>query len=422
LKKQLSAVLFWSVISAAFIGPGTVTTAASAGAQFGLDLIWVLALSTIACVVLQVNVTLLTINSEKTLGELLLLQFKNLPIVPVFLGLSIVFGCAAYQAGNLLGATLGVAITTQLEQKLVLLVIVVMASLMLWFGTIRLVIKVLGVIVAVMGFVFVAIAISMQVEILDIIRHSVLPRVPAGSEILIMGLVGTTVVPYNLFLGSGLSKGHQSGVATIGLVLAITLGGIISIAILVVGTLVSGSFGFDALSGELENSIGSWSHILLGVGLFAAGFTSSITAPIAAVYTMQSVMPYKKSLSNKKSLAYRLIWMIVMGAGLIFGLLDLQPIPAIILAQAINGILLPFIIMFILYVVISERMNDSRAILLKGSILSVVVGVIASISIFNLFKIFMDANLTHISLAILLGFMITAGVVLLAIFVSNTKG
>jgi len=61
IRKQLSAVLFWSVISAAFIGPGTVTTAAAAGASFGIDLIWVLVLSMIACIVLQVNVTRLTI-------------------------------------------------------------------------------------------------------------------------------------------------------------------------------------------------------------------------------------------------------------------------------------------------------------------------------------------------------------------------
>ena len=42
-------VLFWSVIAAAFIGPGTVTTAASAGTSFGYSLLWALAFSTLAC-------------------------------------------------------------------------------------------------------------------------------------------------------------------------------------------------------------------------------------------------------------------------------------------------------------------------------------------------------------------------------------
>ena len=37
--RRLAAILLWSVIAAAFIGPGTVTTAAAAGAGFGLALL-----------------------------------------------------------------------------------------------------------------------------------------------------------------------------------------------------------------------------------------------------------------------------------------------------------------------------------------------------------------------------------------------
>ena len=59
--KRLLNVLFWSVISAAFIGPGTVTTASSAGATFGLQLAWALLFSTVACIVLQVPKQYLTI-------------------------------------------------------------------------------------------------------------------------------------------------------------------------------------------------------------------------------------------------------------------------------------------------------------------------------------------------------------------------
>ena len=51
--RRLAAILFWSIIAAAFIGPGTVTTAASAGAAFELRLLWALVFSTVACLVLQ---------------------------------------------------------------------------------------------------------------------------------------------------------------------------------------------------------------------------------------------------------------------------------------------------------------------------------------------------------------------------------
>ena len=40
--KRLASILLWSVSAAAFIGPGTVTTAASAGSSYGLALLWAL--------------------------------------------------------------------------------------------------------------------------------------------------------------------------------------------------------------------------------------------------------------------------------------------------------------------------------------------------------------------------------------------
>ena len=41
------------LVAAAFIGPGTVTTAALAGARFGFSLIWALLLAVLATLILQ---------------------------------------------------------------------------------------------------------------------------------------------------------------------------------------------------------------------------------------------------------------------------------------------------------------------------------------------------------------------------------
>ncbi len=69
MKNKLLNILFWSVISAAFIGPGTITTASKAGALFGFDLLWALVFSTFACLVLQEAVARLAIHSGTNLGE-----------------------------------------------------------------------------------------------------------------------------------------------------------------------------------------------------------------------------------------------------------------------------------------------------------------------------------------------------------------
>ena len=75
--KRLLDVLFWSVISAAFIGPGTVTTAASAGAGYGFALLWALGFSTVACLVLQEASARLTLASGSDLGQALRRRFAG---------------------------------------------------------------------------------------------------------------------------------------------------------------------------------------------------------------------------------------------------------------------------------------------------------------------------------------------------------
>jgi len=421
LKNNLSSILFWSVISAAFIGPGTVTTAALAGATYQISLTWVLVISTISCIVLQINVTLITIESGKTLGELLLNNFSNYKFIPITLGASIVFGCAAYQAGNLLGATLGVGLLFHLDQKWILLMIVLLASTMLWFGSIQLVVKLLGSIVAIMGITFLIIAFSVDVEIQSLLKSSIIPSFPFGSELLIMGLIGTTIVPYNLFLGSGLSIDKDLSASRIGLIFAISLGGLISIAILISGTLVSAPFNFEKFTMALTENLGNWANYLLGIGLFSAGFTSSMTAPLAAIFTIKSIFSNRKKLSERNSPVYKSIWGMVMFSGLLFGFLDIEPIPVIILAQAINGIILPFISLFILLLVLfNQKPKRQKNFNINSILLTGVVYLIIVLGLYNLLKLIQPPGLGIIVMALGIGLIIIIGVLVFS-FVMRKK-
>lgn len=391
---RLSSILLWSVISAAFIGPGTVTTAASAGAAHGLELIWVLVVSTIACIVLQINVTQITIRSEKNLGELLRERFSNHRFIPLTLGIGILFGCAAYQAGNLLGATLGLNLILDMEQRWVLVAIVVLASALLWFGSMKVVVSFLGSIVALMGVVFVFIVLSMDFNFFNVVKSSVNPTFPFNSEILVMGLIGTTIVPYNLFLGSGLSKGKNLRTSRFGLIVAISIGGLISIFIMLSGTMVFAPFEFEKLASALSDKFGSWANYMLAIGLFSAGFTSAMTAPLAAVLTIKSVFPNHRRLKDRNSAGYRSVWIIVMICGLLFGFMDIKPIPAIIFAQAVNGILLPFVAVFILILTTSALMGSrSLSTILNVCLLAIVVYLILAMGAFNLLKLIISPNL-----------------------------
>ena len=382
--KHLLNILFWSVISAAFIGPGTVTTAASSGANFGFALLWALVFSTFACVVLQEASARITIISGKNLGQAIREQFKDrtsgLFVLLLVLG-AIILGCAAYEAGNILGGVAGAALGTGISAQLLTVFIGLAAGLLLYFSSTVVVARVMGVVVALMGIAFLVTAISLGPSLMEILKGSFIPSMPSGSSLLVIGLVGTTVVPYNLFLGSGIAGNQSLKDLRIGLSVAVIFGGIISMGVLVVGTSVSGTFSFDALADTLSTKLGAWASVIFSLGLFAAGFSSAITAPLAAAITAKGLFGSSQSQNwDEHSWRYRMVWLGVLLTGIVFGISNVKPIPVIIIAQALNGILLPFVAIFLITVVNDLGLMGKSN--LNGTISNISMAVVVVVTIF----------------------------------------
>jgi NADH:ubiquinone oxidoreductase subunit 4 (subunit M) len=98
------------LVAAAFIGPGTVTTASLAGARQGYALAWAILAAVLATLVLQEMAARLGSVGRMGLGEALRASFPTAWLRAAAIGLAlmaITFGNAAYQAGNLTGAALG---------------------------------------------------------------------------------------------------------------------------------------------------------------------------------------------------------------------------------------------------------------------------------------------------------------------------
>lgn len=382
--KHLLNILFWSVISAAFIGPGTVTTAASSGANFGFALLWALVFSTFACVVLQEASARVTVVSGKNLGQAIREQFKEKTsgflVLLLVLG-AIILGCAAYEAGNILGGVAGAVLGTGISGQLLTLLIGLIAGTLLYFGSTTIVARVMGVVVALMGIAFLVTAISLGPSLSEIFKGSFIPTMPSGSSLLVIGLVGTTVVPYNLFLGSGIVGNQSLKELRLGLSVAVILGGIISMGVLVVGTSVSGSFSFAALAETLSSRLGAWAAGFFSLGLFAAGFSSAITAPLAAAITAKSLFGGSDSKEwDERAWRYRMVWLGVLLTGVLFGISNVKPIPVIIIAQALNGILLPFVAIFLITVV--NDLGLMGKLNLNGTISNVSMSAVVVVSVF----------------------------------------
>jgi manganese transport protein len=380
--RRILSVLFWSIVAAAFIGPGTVTTAASAGASHGFALLWALGFSVVATLVLLEAAARLTIVSGRNLAEAIRERFRgqrsSLLVLMLVLG-AIVVGNAAYEAGNILGAVAGVGLGFELPAPLVTIAIGAGAGALLWLGRPTTVAHVLSLTVAAMGVAFLLTAFHLRPDPGDLARALVVPEMPPGSGLLVLALVGTTVVPYNLFLGSGLAEGRALPEMRFGLGVAVVLGGLVSMGVLVVGSAVDGPFTFEGLAAALATRLGPWAGHLLAVGLFAAGFSSATTAPLAAAITARGLFEDGRGRWVDGAWRYRAVWGGILLVGVGFGLAGVRPIPAIILAQALNGILLPFAAVFLLLAVNDRALLGAEA--LNGPLSNALMIVVTAVTV-----------------------------------------
>jgi Mn2+/Fe2+ NRAMP family transporter len=353
-------------VAAAFIGPGTVTTATLAGAGYGTVLLWALLFSTLATMALQEMAARLGLVSGGGLGEALRTRaggpIRRLVVVLAVVG-AIGIGNAAYETGNLLGGALGLSSVFGGDAPLWALTIGALGASLLWAGSYRALEKALMGLVGVMALTFLGTALVVSPDWAEVFGDLLLPAVPEGSLIIVVGLIGTTVVPYNLFLHAAAVAEKWQGADALpaarrDLVGSIALGGLVSMAILVTSAGTIHGLGMEVgtaadMARQLEPLLGSWARVFFGVGLFAAGMTSAITAPLAAAYAVAGAAGWERDL---KSWKLRAVWISVLSIGVLFSLTGIRPVAAILFAQAANGILLPAVGLFLLLAVNDERL------------------------------------------------------------------
>lgn len=134
----------------------------------------------------------------------------------------------------------------------------------------------------------------------------------------------------------------------IGLTVSILAGGLITAAILIAGTSVQAFSSFPELAGSLREKLGVVGVLALGVGLFAAGFSSTITAPYASSIIASVVFGWEDTRR------LRWVWGTVLLIGFLFGVSGIRPIPVILTVQALNGMVLPLLVA-LLIVVVNQR-------------------------------------------------------------------
>jgi len=379
------------LVAAAFIGPGTVTLCTLAGVNFGYALLWAMSLSIIATIILQEMAARVGIITQKGLALNIKEQIKS-PILRklaiLLILAAIVVGNAAYEAGNISGASLGVsAVFGASYFYLYPIIIGVVAFILLYIGNYKILERSLVALVIIMSISFLTTAFIIKPNLSLVFKNMFIPTLPKGSLLTVIGLIGTTVVPYNLFLHASLVKEkwkHESDLvyARKDTFISIILGGIVSMAIIIAATSINNveiKSAVDLAKG-LKPLYGEYASYFLGIGLFAAGITSAITAPLAASYVANSCFGWN---SNLKNIKFRAVWFFILLLGVLFSSFKINPIEIIKFAQIANGILLPIIGLFLLWIVNKTSVLGSNK---NGLVQNIFSGIIIIITIILGFK------------------------------------
>ncbi len=380
-----------ALIAAAFIGPGTVTACTLAGANYGYTLLWALLFATVATIILQEMSARLGLVTQQGLGETLRIMLNQSvwkwPLFSLIM-VALYLGNAAYEAGNLSGAALGIQALTDESQSLYrisVIVISLLASILLWRGSYKQIERMLLMLVAIMALAFIATFISVGPDLTALFKGLTTPKIPDGSLLTVIALIGTTVVPYNLFLHASAVKAKWSSIndlkhARADTATAIGLGGLITI--LIASTAAASIFGSGLnISGagdmatQLEPLFGSFSKTMLGMGFFAAGLSSSITAPLATAYAVTEILGIKGSTSSR---TFKMIALSVIFSGAALALTGIKPISIILAAQFANGLLLPIIAIFLLVVMNQKKQLGQYVNKWLGNTLGAIVVIVTA--------------------------------------------
>ena len=342
------------LVAAAFIGPGTVTACTLAGANFGFALIWALVFATAATIVLQDMAARRGAGARRGLGEALMQSAPNAAVKWGMGGLvfaALLIGNSAYEGGNLTGAALGLdALLLQASpgQNALVGLLAVLAAGLILVGTYDLLEKLLIGLVLLMSAAFVLSVIFVPPD-LGALVSGLVPRLPDGATLTAMALIGTTIVPYNLFLHAAAARQKwPSGKATQAARQESAL------SILILSTAASSLFksGLSVtnaadMARAIEPTFGVAARYLIGIGLFAAGLTSAMTAPMATAFALSEMLGGNE---RRRMVLFRATALLVVIVGAAIGLSGIRPVSLILIAQYANGLLLPIIAAFLLYV------------------------------------------------------------------------
>ena len=363
------ALAFLAVLGPGFItanvdnDPGGILTYSQAGAKFGYTLLWTIVPTTIALIVVQEMAARMGAVTGKGLSDLIREEFGlRATFFSMFVfGLADLGTIAAEFAGIASGLSLfGVSkyISVPIGALLVWVVIV--------YGSYRPIERLL----LVFSLVYLAYPVSAFMAHPDwhaVMKQSFVPQIAHSSDyfVMVVGLIGTTITPWMQFYlqASIVEKGvteRQYRMSRWDVIGGCFMTEIVTFFIMVacgatlhVGGIYDIRDAADAAA-ALKPLAGEFAALLFAVGLVNAALLSAAILPLATTYNICEGLGFESGL-NKKFLGAPVFYaiytlLVAFGAGVV--LIPRMPlIKLILLSQVANGVLLPFVLFYMLKLV-----------------------------------------------------------------------
>lgn len=373
-----------AIITSAFIGPGTITTSTLAGVNFGYALLWCVVFSGISLVILMEMSARTTLATGMNLVDSAVAAAPESKlwkwIVRAVFFITVFAVCFAFQAGNEIGASLGLSDITGISQPVSALFIGLLALITTWIGSYKTLERIMQLFVGLMGLLFFVTMLTVRPDWGAVLAGSVVPSLPEGSTVNAIALIGTTLIGINLIVHSisCQEKYHSTedlGDARFDIGFNILIGVVITLSIVITSASVLYQSGIQVssplvFSKQLEPILGSWARVVGDLGLFAAGLSSAI----AVSYTIRSI--YSRLLKwegGSTSLPAKILGTVVILFGTGMAMFSKTPTQIIVIAQATSGFSLPFIAIVLMVVANNSRLMGKR----KNGVFSNAVGIIA---------------------------------------------
>jgi manganese transport protein len=341
------------LVSVGYMDPGNWGTNLAAGAGFGYELLWVILVSNVVAIFLQISSAKLGIATGKNLAQLIREQFPR-PVV-LFLGITSSIAIMATDLAEVLGGALGFNILFHIPLFVSALITgaIVMVLLGLSRWGFRKVEYIIIAMVSVIGLAYVYETALVSPDWNQVALHLVIPQVTSASILTAVSILGATVMPHNVFLHSFLASQRLSSsqasprerqkvlrLAKIDTVAALNIAFFVNAAMLVVAGTVffqhtdPATLDLQKASITLAPALGTLAAVAFGIGLLASGLSSSTTGTLAGQVVLQGFLG-----KHVEMWIWRVITIV---PALLVIALNIPSIEVLVISQAILSLQLPF--------------------------------------------------------------------------------